>query len=60
MDEMGEKLRAQGFRSRVINHTGWQGAADRMAAYYRMGRTSPIISSVTHSAPMTRLAWRTG
>lgn len=43
MDEMGDKLRAQGFRPRVINHRGWQGAADRMAAYYRMGRTSPII-----------------
>jgi pimeloyl-ACP methyl ester carboxylesterase len=43
MDEMGEKLRARGFRPLVINHRGWQSATYRIAAYYRMGRTSPII-----------------
>lgn len=43
MDEIGQQLSARGFRPRVINHRGWQGAADRIAAYYRMGRTAPII-----------------
>jgi thioesterase domain-containing protein len=43
MDEMGERLRARGFRPLVINHRGWQSATYRIAAYYRLGRTSPII-----------------
>lgn len=43
MDEMGAKLGARGFRPFVINHRGWQGATYRIAAYYRLGRTSPII-----------------
>lgn len=43
MDEMGAKLEARGFRPQVVNHRGWQVAAERIAVYYRLGRTSPII-----------------
>lgn len=49
MDEMGAKLGARGFRPLVINHRGWQGATYRIAAYYRLGRTSPIIIIIGHS-----------
>lgn len=43
MDEMGAKLRKQGFSPTVINHRGWQVAADTIAQNYRNGRTAPII-----------------
>ena len=43
MDEMGAKLRAEGFRPVVINHRGWQNAADTIARNYQSGRTAPII-----------------
>lgn len=43
MDEMAEKLRQQGFSPIVINHRGWQVAAERIEQNYRNGRTAPII-----------------
>ncbi len=43
MDEMAEKLRRQGFSPIVINHRGWQVAAERIEQNYRNGRTAPII-----------------
>jgi hypothetical protein len=43
MDEMGAKLTAEGFSPIVINHRGWQNAADTIAQNYRSGRTAPII-----------------
>jgi hypothetical protein len=43
MDEMAERLRAEGFSPVVINHRGWQNAADTVARNYQSGRTAPII-----------------
>lgn len=43
MDEMGTRLTAEGFSPVVINHRGWQNAADTIARNYRSGRTAPII-----------------
>jgi hypothetical protein len=43
MDEMGAKLTAEGFSPVVINHRGWQNAADTIARNYQSGRTAPII-----------------
>lgn len=43
MDEMAAKLTAEGFSPVVINHRGWQNAADRIARNYQGGRTAPII-----------------
>lgn len=43
MDEMGAKLREDGFNPVVMNHRGWQNAADQIAANFRGGRTAPII-----------------
>jgi hypothetical protein len=43
MDEMAAKLQREGFTPVVINHRGWQNAADTIARNYRNGRTAPII-----------------
>ena len=43
MDGMAEKLRGDGFSPHVINHRGWQAAADTIIASYRGGQTAPII-----------------
>ncbi len=43
MDDMAAKLRADGFAPQVINHRGWQNAADTIIATYRGGQTAPII-----------------
>lgn len=43
MDETAAKLAAEGFRPVVINHRGWQNAADTIARNYQSGRTAPII-----------------
>ena len=43
MDEMGARLRGYGFSPVVINHRGWQNAADTIVRNYRNGRTAPII-----------------
>lgn len=43
MDEMAEKLRSDGFSPVVINHRGWQVAADTIARNYQSGRNAPII-----------------
>lgn len=43
MDEMGTRLTAEGFSPVVINHRGWQNAADTIARNYQGGRTAPII-----------------
>jgi hypothetical protein len=43
MDEMGARLTAEGFSPVVINHRGWQNAADTIARNYQGGRTAPII-----------------
>jgi alpha-beta hydrolase superfamily lysophospholipase len=43
MDEMAAKLTAEGFSPVVINHRGWQNAADTIARNYQGGRTAPII-----------------
>ncbi len=43
MDEMGATLTAQGFSPVVMNHRGWQNAADTIARNYQSGRRAPII-----------------
>ncbi|MFZ5690976.1 MAG: thioesterase domain-containing protein [Pseudomonadota bacterium] len=43
MDEMAAKLTAEGFSPVVINHRGWQNAADTIMRNYQGGRTAPII-----------------
>jgi pimeloyl-ACP methyl ester carboxylesterase len=43
MDEIGERLRASGFSPIVINHRGWQNAADTIAGNVRDGNTAPVI-----------------
>jgi hypothetical protein len=43
MDELGARLTAEGFSPVVINHRGWQNAADTIARNYQSGRTAPII-----------------
>lgn len=43
MDELAAKLTADGFSPVLINHRGWQNAADTIAKNYRAGRTAPII-----------------
>lgn len=43
MDEMSATLTGHGFSPRLINHRGWQNAADTLAQNYRNGNTSPII-----------------
>jgi pimeloyl-ACP methyl ester carboxylesterase len=43
MDELSAKLTADGFSPVLINHRGWQNAADTIAQNYRAGRTAPII-----------------
>jgi hypothetical protein len=43
MDEMGARLTAEGFSPVVINHRGWQNAADTIARNYQGGRTAPIV-----------------
>lgn len=43
MDELTAKLTADGFSPVLINHRGWQNAADTIAQNYRAGRTAPII-----------------
>lgn len=43
MDEMGATLRTHGFAPHVMNHRGWQNAADTIIRNYRNGRTAPII-----------------
>jgi thioesterase domain-containing protein len=43
MDEMGATLRSRGFSPHVINHRGWQTAADTIAQNYRNGQTAPVI-----------------
>ncbi len=43
MDELTAKLKADGFSPVLINHRGWQNAADTIAQNYRAGRTAPII-----------------
>lgn len=43
MDEMAAKLAAEGFSPVVINHRGWQNAADTIARNYQNGRNAPII-----------------
>jgi predicted esterase len=43
MDEMSERLTGLGFQPRLINHRGWQVAADTIAQNYRNGNRAPII-----------------
>ncbi len=43
MDEMAERLRGDGFSPTLINHRGWQNAADTIAQNYRNGNRAPII-----------------
>jgi hypothetical protein len=43
MDEMSERLTGMGFSPRLINHRGWQNAADAIAQNYRGGNRAPII-----------------
>lgn len=43
MDEMSERLTGLGFTPRLINHRGWQVAADTIAQNYRSGNRAPII-----------------
>ena len=43
MDEMSERLTGLGFSPRLINHRGWQVAADTIAQNYRNGNRAPII-----------------
>ena len=43
MDEMSERLTGMGFAPRLINHRGWQNAADAIAQDYRGGNRAPII-----------------
>jgi predicted alpha/beta-fold hydrolase len=43
MDEMAETLTGHGFTPRLINHRGWQNAADTIAQNYRNGNRAPII-----------------
>ena len=43
MDEMSERLTGPGFSPRLINHRGWQVAADTIAENYRAGNRAPII-----------------
>ena len=43
MDEMSAKLASEGFSPVVINHRGWQNAADTIARNHQNGRTAPII-----------------
>ena len=43
MDEMSERLTGPGFSPRLINHRGWQVAADTIAQNYRNGNRAPII-----------------
>ena len=43
MDEMSERLTGMGFSPRLINHRGWQVAADTIVENYRAGNRAPII-----------------
>jgi pimeloyl-ACP methyl ester carboxylesterase len=43
MDEMSERLTGLGFQPSLINHRGWQVAADTIAQNYRNGNRAPII-----------------
>ena len=43
MDEMSARLTGMGFSPRLINHRGWQNAADAIAQNYRAGNRAPII-----------------
>jgi pimeloyl-ACP methyl ester carboxylesterase len=43
MDQMGERLTGYGFAPVVMNHRGWQNAADTIARNYKAGRRAPVI-----------------
>jgi hypothetical protein len=43
MDEMSATLTGHGFSPRLLNHRGWQNAADTLAQNYRNGNRAPII-----------------
>jgi hypothetical protein len=43
MDEMGARLTSYGFSPHVLNHRGWQNAADTIVRNYRRGQTAPVI-----------------
>ena len=43
MDEMAATLTGHGFHPRLINHRGWQVAADAIVQNYRNGNRAPII-----------------
>lgn len=43
MDEMSERLTGMGFSPRLINHRGWQNAADAIVQNFRGGNRAPII-----------------
>jgi hypothetical protein len=54
LDEIGEKLEAQGIRVTIANYLSWSSLADQAAAEYRSGRTKTIIL-VGHSSGATAL-----
>jgi hypothetical protein len=43
MDEMSATLTGHGFSPRLINHRGWQVAADAIVQNYRNGNRAPIV-----------------
>jgi hypothetical protein len=43
MDEMSATLTGHGFQPRLINHRGWQNAADTIVQNYRAGNRAPIV-----------------
>lgn len=43
MDEMSARLRGYGFTPLLLNHRGWQNAADTIVRNFRGGRTAPIV-----------------
>jgi pimeloyl-ACP methyl ester carboxylesterase len=43
MDEMAARLQGYGFAPHILNHRGWESAADTIVRNFRNGRTAPII-----------------
>jgi hypothetical protein len=54
LDEIADKLRAQGIPVTIINYLGWSSLADEAAADYKSGRVRTIIL-VGHSSGATVL-----
>ena len=54
LDDIADKLRAQGIPVTVINYLGWSSLADEVAADYKSGRVRTIIL-VGHSSGATAL-----